>query len=192
MSRRSGRVRQALNIELMMSNRPSIKIARSPELEENEKTAIWNLFEANMFDLYSNSSFGWKPTKRKKEIFHQLSRFLVVYDSEEENEIVAFCMFRFENEEGENVVYCYDIQISPQYRRNGIGKGLIEVLATIGMAFNMEKIVLTVLKANTRALAFYQACGFVIDPASPSLYLPADDPSRKDYDYEIMSRDIGA
>jgi len=144
-----------------------------------------------MFDLYSNSSFGWKPTNRKKEIFHRVSRFLLIYDSEEGNEIVAFCMFRFENEEGENVVYCYDIQISSQYRRNGIGKSLIEVLATIGMAFGMEKIVLTVLKANTRAFAFYQACGFIIDPASPSLYLPVDDPSKEGCDYEIMSRDIG-
>lgn len=164
--------------------RPFLKIAHSSELQEKEKIAIWDLFQENMFDLYvhrivqgmcyrrqqnlrySNSSFGWKPAERKKEIFHNLSRFLLVYDSEEAANMLAFCMFRFENDEGEIVVYwygvlqqeylaniidydSYDIQISSRYRRNGIGKKLLEILFTIGKAFEMGKIVLTVLKGLT-------------------------------------------
>jgi len=103
--------------------------------------------------------------KRKEEIFHRLSRFLLVQDLEQKTKVVAFCMFRFENEEGENVVYwyamsdphdgadrwnecSYDIQISPQYHRVGIGRKLIDNICTIGQAFGMAKIVITVLKGK--------------------------------------------
>ena len=103
--------------------------------------------------------------KRKEEIFHGLSRFLLVQESEQKTKVVAFCMFRFENEEGENVVYwyvayqlcndvcrrsgcSYDIQISSQYHREGMGRKLIDNLCIIGQAFGMVKIVLTVLKGK--------------------------------------------
>jgi hypothetical protein len=55
------------------------------------------------------SSFGWKPAKRKKEIFNGLSRFLLVNDPQNKVRVLAFCMFRFEHEEGEDVVYWYVI-----------------------------------------------------------------------------------
>lgn len=106
--------------------RPFIRIAHNSELEAKEKADMWDLYEENMFDLYvhkntpspernqtkgfrySNSSFGWKPAKRKKEIFHTLSRFLLIYDSQEEtSKMIGFCMFRFENEEGGCVVYWF-------------------------------------------------------------------------------------
>lgn len=51
--------------------------------------------------------------KRKEEIFHRLSRFLLVQDLEQKTKVVAFCMFRFENEEGENVVYWYAMSDPP-------------------------------------------------------------------------------
>ena len=103
--------------------------------------------------------------KRKEEIFHGLSRFLLVQESEQKTKVVAFCMFRFENEEGENVVYwyvayqlcddvcrrsgcSYDIQITSQYHREGMGRKLIDSLCIIGQAFGMVKIVLTVLKGK--------------------------------------------
>jgi hypothetical protein len=57
-----------------------------------------------------NSSFGWDPEKKQKEIFHSLSRFLLVYD--EEDILVAFTMFRFEHEKDEDIVYwCISISV---------------------------------------------------------------------------------
>ncbi|KXN89962.1 N-alpha-acetyltransferase 40 [Leucoagaricus sp. SymC.cos] len=181
-------------------------ILHSLELGDEEKTAIWGLFEGNMRDLYSGSSFGWNPADKKKEIFHMLSRFLLVYDPDKKANLIAFCMFRFENEEGEDVVYCYDIQISSQYHRIGVGRRLIHVLCVIGKVFGMEKVLLTVLKgihalpyvtvylceppANAKAMVFYRACGFQVDPNSPSKFLTEDSPERDKFDYEIMSREL--
>lgn len=42
----------------------------------------------------------------------------------------------------------YDIQISPQYHRVGIGRKLIDNICTIGQAFGMAKLVITVLKGK--------------------------------------------
>ncbi|KAF7784372.1 hypothetical protein Agabi119p4_537 [Agaricus bisporus var. burnettii] len=199
MSRKSGRVRRAVNatssdiLACLERNdtMPFIRIAHNSELEAKEKADMWDLYEENMFDLYSNSSFGWKPAKRKKEIFHTLSRFLLIYDSQEEaSKMIGFCMFRFENEEGGCVVYCYDIQLSSQHQRRGIGKMVMEFVFSICKFFDMDKTVLTVLKANKKAMTFYQTCGFKPDPASPSVYLAEDDSSREEYDYEIMSKAV--
>ena len=50
-----------------------------------------------------NSSFGWEPEAKRKELFHSLSRFILVYD--EENTLLAFLMFRFEHEYEEDLLY---------------------------------------------------------------------------------------
>lgn len=53
---------------------------------------------------YEKSSFGWNPTKKKREMFHKLGRFILVR-SKESTKVVAFTSFRFEEEEGFGVVY---------------------------------------------------------------------------------------
>jgi len=53
---------------------------------------------------YEKSSFGWNPTKKKRELFHKLARFILVR-SKESAKVVAFTSFRFEEEEEFCVVY---------------------------------------------------------------------------------------
>lgn len=55
-------------------------------------------------DSYMNSSFGWDPEAKNRELYHSLSRFILVYDIET-NDIIAFTMYRFEVEEEDNVIY---------------------------------------------------------------------------------------
>ena len=55
-------------------------------------------------ERYEKSSFGWNPTKKKREMFHKLGRFILVR-SNESTEVVAFTSFRFEEEEEFVVVY---------------------------------------------------------------------------------------
>jgi len=101
-------------------------------------------------------------------------------------------MFRFEYEDRENTLYCYELEISKAAQRTGLGTILMGHLMTIGSAWEMDKIMLTVFKENSPALKFYQTVGFIIDPSSPS-YLEdgtiADDV--EDVDYEIMSKVCG-
>lgn len=47
-----------------------------------------------------------------------MSRFLILYDSQEDDsEMIGFCMFRFENEEGECVIYWF---VCPVYHNAGL------------------------------------------------------------------------
>lgn len=114
--------------------------------------------------LYSQSSFGWNPTHKLAELFDPLSRFFLVYLAER---LIAFVMFRFEHEDDEDVLYCYDIQISLMHRRVGLGKRLIQLLEVVGKDMGMDKIMLTVLKENRNAVDFYASIGFAIDKSSP-------------------------
>ncbi|KAG5654086.1 hypothetical protein H0H81_007500 [Sphagnurus paluster] len=122
---------------------------------KKEKDAIWMLFKENMQKL--KSSFGWDPKSKMEELFNPMSRFLLI---ESDDQLIAFSMFRFESEEGEDVLYCYDLQIQRLQQRNGLGSFLIQALVAIATAWRMEKVVLTVFKANHSAIKFYEASGY--------------------------------
>jgi len=53
---------------------------------------------------YEKSSFGWKPSEKKRELFHKLGRFILVR-SKESTKVVAFTSFRFEEEQEFCVIY---------------------------------------------------------------------------------------
>jgi len=110
-------------------------------------------------------------------MFHAKSRFLMVF---KETDLVAYGMFRFEVEESNDVLYCYELQVSSTARRMGLGKMMMQQLWKIGSSWKMKKTMLTVLKENTAAFEFYTKLGFAIDETSPSKF-------EQEVDYEIMS-----
>jgi hypothetical protein len=60
------------------------------------------------FSRYLNSSFGWDPMSKERELFNPLSRFVVVRPVCNANEcegIVAYAMFAFEREDQADVIY---------------------------------------------------------------------------------------
>jgi len=100
-----------------------------------------------MKSFYTDSSFGWDPPSKKLELFHRLGRFVLVRaGSDTESPIVAFTTFRFERDQDERVVYCYEIQVAGVFRRYGLGKHLMQWLGQIGRGTRMEKVMLTVFK----------------------------------------------
>jgi hypothetical protein len=61
-----------------------------------------------LFCSYLNSpSLGWDPKGKKKELFHSKSRFILVHPTGDFSTLplLAFSMFRFDNEEDEVVLY---------------------------------------------------------------------------------------
>jgi hypothetical protein len=63
-------------------------------------------------DSYIGSTFGWDPASKQQELFDPLSRFILVHQQSQylsnghpSKRLVAFTMFRFDREEGEEVVY---------------------------------------------------------------------------------------
>jgi hypothetical protein len=54
---------------------------------------------------YTGSSFGWDPPHKQGELFHHLSRFILVYPASGNQSLVAFTAFRFEFEDDQNILY---------------------------------------------------------------------------------------
>ncbi|KIY47019.1 acyl-CoA N-acyltransferase, partial [Fistulina hepatica ATCC 64428] len=160
-------------------------VALSSELDKSTRRVIWDLTEKNMRTLYVESSWGWKPASKRRELFHKEARFILVRDLEAEDdssEIIGFLNFRFEMEENRSGLYIYDLQIEKSHQRRGIGAQLITHLLSIGKSWHMEVLMLTVFLRNEEARGFYRACGFEVDESSPN-YSGQDDES----DWEILS-----
>ncbi|KAE9411044.1 acyl-CoA N-acyltransferase [Gymnopus androsaceus JB14] len=160
------------------------------ELSESNRGQIWTIIEENMKELYITSSMGWNPPEKKEELFNPLARFILITSQDHPDQIAGYSAFRFEHEEEEDLVYCYEIQISRSHQRKGIGKFLVKLLEAVGQKFRMEKIMLTALDKNAGANDFYNAMGFQLDPSSPTYHEDGDEDYEEDenVDYQILSK----
>ncbi|KAG2044777.1 acyl-CoA N-acyltransferase [Suillus americanus] len=177
-------------------------VKTSSELSDVERERIWNIFESNMHLFYTTSSFGWDPRSKKEEMFHSHARLVLCERCDDtpsgsesipsESRIVAYTIFRFEREAKQDVVYCYELQVTEESRGLGVGKLLMGSLFDIGSRWRMNNVTLTVFKvANSAASAFYKSLGFNLDPSSPG-YAEEDDwqDEELDCDYVILSKSI--
>lgn len=55
---------------------------------------------------------GWDAKEKQNELFHKLSRFVIVYRSsgstDEPGDVIGYVMFRFEEELDEEIIYWYE------------------------------------------------------------------------------------
>ncbi|KAG0324796.1 N-alpha-acetyltransferase 40 [Podila humilis] len=144
-------------------------------------------------ELYMKSKDGWCREDKEEEMQDAQSRYLVAFHG---TVPVGMIHFRFIEEEtitdrNAEVAYCYEIQVIPEYQRKGIGAYLIHLLEIIGQATKMEKVMLTVFKANKNAIKFYtEQMQYQYDEISPCMCLTRGRASR--FDYEILSKALQA
>lgn len=160
-----------------------IKYFQWDELSTELQTWLIDLTEQNMKEYYEQSSWGWNRQSKIKEFKHKLARHLIVYDVDNDKCPVAFVHFRFEQGYASDAaLYCYELQIENEYRREGIGRCLTNLLLQLAFRFRLSKVLLTVSKQNKGAYKFYTSgLNFRIDPNSPSMFNQVSD-------YEILSR----
>ncbi|TMW53306.1 hypothetical protein DOY81_001606 [Sarcophaga bullata] len=146
------------------------------------KTLKWafKLAERNVSPFYKTLSMGWQPKVKQSDLNKTWARYLVAVDTNKTP--VAYAMFRFDMDYGHSVLYCYEMQIEPSAQRKGLGKHMMMALEQCAKHWKMEKIVLTVLKNNENAQAFFKAIGYTLDDSSPDILEKAD--------YEILSKTI--
>ncbi|POS72985.1 hypothetical protein DHEL01_v208622 [Diaporthe helianthi] len=133
----------------------------NPELD-----ACFSLVRATSQTDYEGSSRGWDPSAKRDEMWHPDLRYILVKDPD--SAIHAFTSLMPTIEEGQPVVYCYEIHLKPHLRGTGLARLLMGWLETV--AYNIDvvdKVMLTVFTRNKRAVGFYQTCGFVRDGISP-------------------------
>ncbi|GMF20408.1 unnamed protein product [Phytophthora fragariaefolia] len=169
----------------------SIRGSRAEDLAESTREGVVALFEGNMKSLYQASNWGYDPEAKRKELFEDVARYLLVYDeslaatSEAVAPLVGFAHFRFVEDDGALVLYLYEVQLASAVQRQALGKFLMQLLLLVARKHGMELMVLTVFKSNTGAMKFYrERLGFEIDETSPSA---CGDDSQ---DYEILSKSV--
>ncbi|DAZ99870.1 TPA: hypothetical protein N0F65_008613 [Lagenidium giganteum] len=168
------------NLQLSVVNHHAV------HLNAATKSTVFALFEANMKELYIQSSWGYDPAAKETELFEDDARYLIVRDTTREDDaMVAFVHFRFVDDDGVQVLYIYDIQVADCMQRKGLGKFLVQVLQLVARKHGMKLVVLTVFKHNTSAMQFYrEKLGFQIDETSPSA---SGDMTQS---YEILSKAV--
>lgn len=90
-------------------------------------------------------------------------------------------------EDGKDVVYCYEIHLSPMARGKGLGVLLMGQMEAIGQLIGVEKAMLTVFKSNLAARGFYMKGGYEVDENSPQPRMLRNG-TVKEPEYEILSK----
>lgn len=169
-------------------------------LPEHLMKPCLDLFRQNMGEMYKTSSWGLNMEEKEKELLHESARFLLVIDDSEglqtsgtgsadDPQLLAFSHFRFEVDDDDRptqeVLYLYEIQISPMVQRSGMGKRFMQIMEILAMQMKMRSVMLTVFKINQDAMTFYEKLKYGIDESSPSQF-------GDEADYEILSKTVYA
>ncbi|NWI38097.1 NAA40 acetyltransferase, partial [Picathartes gymnocephalus] len=132
----------------------SIECRRVSGLDPSTLDWAFELTKANMQTLYEQSEWGWKEREKREELRDERAWYLLA--REPGAGPVAFSHFRFDVECGDEVLYCYEVQLESRVRRRGLGKFLLQILQLVANSTQMKKVMLTVFKHNHGALQFFR------------------------------------
>lgn len=164
----------------------TIECKKVSDLEKDTTDWVFDLTKTNMKSLYESSDWGWKEREKKEELMDEHARFLIARTTD--GELVGFCHFRFDLDFDDEVIYCYEIQLTETVRRKGLGKFLMQILELVAFRTQMKKVMVTVFKNNTVATNFFtKVLKYDVDETSPSLFDPMND---DEYCYEILSKTV--
>lgn len=74
------------------------------------------------------------------------------------------------------------MQIEKSSQRKGLGKFMMSALEQCAKIWEMEKLVLTILKNNPDGKSFFTSIGFELDDSTPDSF--------ENKDYEILSKSL--
>ncbi|KAL0144217.1 N-alpha-acetyltransferase 40-like protein [Mucor lusitanicus] len=153
----------------------------------------FQLVKTNLQDMYEKSKDGWNEEEKRKEMLAPQARYLIARSATDPNDIQGFLHFQMVQEETMDddiwqIICCsYEIQIAESARGQGLGEYMMNLLSQIGMYWKMDKVMLTVFKANEGAFRFYiKKLGFKLDEISPGACLPLY--KARKFDYELLSK----
>lgn len=91
---------------------------------------------------------------------------------EEQGRIGGYCVLRTLGDEGE----IQRIAVDQAFRRQGIGRRLMEAMVSVARMKGVRQIVLEVRESNTTARKLYESCGFAQEALRRGYYHnPAED-----------------
>ncbi|OAQ66931.1 GNAT family acetyltransferase Nat4 [Pochonia chlamydosporia 170] len=164
----------------------TIQLLQARSLTETQLNACFSLIEHTSRADYASSSTGWHPVAKKKEMRTPELRYILV---QHEGKVYGFTSLMPTWENGEAVVYCYEIHLRDELRGTGLGKLLMGYLGAVAESIaGVEKVMLTCFVSNESARRFYEGLGFGVDEWSPGERKLRG--KRVVPDYMIMSRRV--
>ncbi|KAL6242273.1 N alpha-acetyl-transferase [Rhinocladiella similis] len=125
-----------------------------------------SLIESTSKQDYENSEIKWSASKKLKEMKLPDMKYIVLLDDKSIN-VTGFISFMVTYEDGYEVLYIYEIHFKPEWQGKGVGGKLMSIVEGIGRNMGLVKVMLTVFKANNRAVRWYTKLGYVEDEFSP-------------------------
>ncbi|CUS15334.1 unnamed protein product [Tuber aestivum] len=141
-------------------------------------------------DMYKRT-IGWSATAKKREMKHPAMRYLILSAAGGGGKTVAvgFLSFMITEEDGFEVVYCYELHLAQEVRNRGLGRILVEVMEGFGKRVGVEKVMLTVFLENEGARRFYSKLGYARDDFTPDDVVGRNGRVRK-VGYEVLSKGL--
>ena len=157
-------------------------------LSKSDLKGCLELVENTSSSDYKSSSLGWSRARKSKEMQLPDLRYIVLR-SYPGGPIQGFISFMLTFEDGFEVIYLYEIHLHTNLHGLGHGKHLMSIFENAGSIAEVKKAMLTVFKANEKALRFYENLGYSEDDFSPR-------PRKlrngvvKEPDYFILSKEL--
>lgn len=143
---------------------------------------VMELLETNMAPHYGDD---WDSQRAQKaaESRDPEARYIIVRSKG--GVLAGFVHYRFLVDDGVDVVYVYELQISTGAQRQGIGKLLLMCAELLARKADMQGVLLTVHKQNTAAMGFYTKLKYVPAWTDPTALDPL---GADEYDYRILGK----
>ena len=172
---------------LMAYDGLGITFARADALDAGARAEVLDLLEANMRASYEASDWGWDASEKARELACDGARLRVARSAG--GALAGFAHYRFEPDDDDAparaTLYVREIQVSASARGRGLGRRLMSLLHLIATTLELDCVMLTVFKANHRALAFYvDKLKYAADASDPG------ECGRDDADYRILSKPL--
>lgn len=135
---------------------------------------LYRHYESRDFPpLYAIEEACFEPSERfSRSYMRQLvnGEATVTWMAEDAGKLAGFAIVEWSGEPGEIVGYIQTIEISPQYRRRGIGLELLRRIEASARGAGALQIWLHVEKQNDAAIRLYQAEGYKEQGTHPHYY----------------------
>ncbi|UPQ97875.1 N-acetyltransferase [Chloropicon primus] len=154
-------------------------------LGAGDKQALLAMLERNMKGHYPSSTWDRVWQGKKRDMASREARYLILR-SRPGSGVAGFCNYRFLVEDEEWIVlYVYELQVSQDHRRRGVGKNLTDLCQLLAERTEMQGVMLTTLKCNEGACRFYEREGFTPSVIDPTVVCPE---RAAEFDYRILAR----
>lgn len=187
-----------LEVDHLTDRKLDIVLLYADHLKEERVDVLdgcFNLVETSSANDYKLSEMKWSPSSKRKEMLLPDMRYLVIRDrtptpgSDSTRPIHGFVSFMITYEDGHEVIYVYEVHLAPEFRGQGIGKVLLDMVENIGRKTKVEKVMLTVFKTNKRAVKWYDRMGYTVDDFSPGPRILRNG-TIKEPSYVILSKSL--